>query len=103
MPNQTPQTAARLLTAAFPLALTPLLFWLLAEGYLNLGGGEKDILLTVPWLLWSLAFLIGALWNWHKRLPLARALGWAAVVATGLLLVLGLVIFFISFRSHATP
>jgi hypothetical protein len=102
MPNQAPQTAMRLLTAILPLALTPLFYWLLAEGHLNLGGGEKDILLTVPWLLWSLAFLFGAMWNWHKHLPLARALGWAALVATAMLLILGTVILFVGFRPRAT-
>lgn len=100
MPTRTSQIAVRLLTASLPLALTPLFFWLLAEGYLNLGGGEKDILMTLPWLLWSLAFLVAALWSWHRHLPLLRSLGRAALAATALTLTLGAVIAFVSLRPR---
>ena len=31
-------------TATVPLLLTPVFFYVLAEGVLNLGGGEKDII-----------------------------------------------------------
>ena len=52
----------RLLTLLLPLALTPLLVFLLADGYINLGGGEKDVLMALPWLLWALLFL-GFVWQ----------------------------------------
>jgi len=38
----------RLILSIVPLALTPLLGFLIAEGYLNFGGGEKDLFLLVP-------------------------------------------------------
>ena len=47
--------------AAIPLCLTPFLFFAIAEGWLNFGGGEKDLLLLIPYLIWSLSFFIIAL------------------------------------------
>ena len=62
--------------AGLPLALAPALFFALAEGWLNAGGGEKDILLTLPYGIWSFLFFISAgvliakrwhLWPWIRR------------------------------------
>lgn len=49
------------LLAFFPLLLTPVLFYALAEGYINLGGGGKDIIVVVPYFIWALIFLIVAI------------------------------------------
>ena len=49
---------AQATVATLPLLMTPVLFYVLAEGILNLGGGEKDIILVFPWLLWSTIFAI---------------------------------------------
>ena len=46
------------IVATVPLLLTPVLFFGLAEGVINLGGGEKDIIWVFPWLLWSIIFAI---------------------------------------------
>ena len=77
----------RILTAFLPLALTPVLFFALAEGWVNLGGGEKDILMLVPWLLWSLIFATTALTLWWRRWALTRSLVCSAPVGTAGLLI----------------
>jgi len=51
---------AQALLASVPLLLTPVLFYVLAEGVLNLGGGEKDILWIFPWFIGSVVFAICA-------------------------------------------
>ena len=51
---------AQALLASVPLLFTPVLFYVLAEGVLNLGGGEKDILLIIPWFIGSVVFAISA-------------------------------------------
>ncbi len=79
--------------AALPLLLTPVLFFMLAEGWLNLGGGEKDILITLPWLIWSLIFFITALVLIVKGWALRR---W--IVRSGLVsLVVMLLLFVIAY------
>ncbi len=83
----------RALVAFAPLALTPLLLWLLGNGGLSFGGGEKDMLLVFPWMLWSICFAIVFLvksrtMKGYVR-PIVRGLGWA----TGLLILLWLVLF----------
>jgi hypothetical protein len=50
------QAAIRILVALLPLLLTPVFGFLLADGYLNFGGGEKDILLVIPWTFGSLLY-----------------------------------------------
>lgn len=47
--------------AITPLLLTPLVFYTLTEGKLNLGGGEKDILWMIPWVVWGALFPASAL------------------------------------------
>jgi hypothetical protein len=70
-----------------PLALSPLLLFLVAEGYLNFGGGEKDIILILPWILWSLVY--GVIFGvcWARKLHLRRVLSYAASGATVLVVV----------------
>ena len=70
-----------------PLAVSPLLLFLIADGYLNFGGGEKDIILMLPWVLWSLAYGIVFAVCWARKLPLRRVLSYAAGGATGLVIV----------------
>jgi len=67
-----------------PLAVTPLLVLLIAEGYLNFGGGEKDLILALPWIIWSLAYAIVFAACWARRLPLRRTLYYSAGGAAGL-------------------
>ena len=63
----------RILLALLPLFLTPALGFLLAGGYLNLGGGEKDIILVLPWAFCSLVYGVSCFFLWYRRRPLGRA------------------------------
>ena len=81
----------RLGLSILPLALTPLLGFLIAEGYLNFGGGEKDLLLLLPWLAWSVVYLFFFLVFWWKRVSIRRGLAYAVCGATGVLTIVYLV------------
>ena len=76
----------RLPIAILPLALS-FLFGYLLTGPLSLGGGEKDILLAIPLVAWSVLFLVCFLVLSLRRRPLLWSFGVAACVSAGLLLV----------------
>jgi len=57
----------RLIIILTPLLLTPVVGFMLAEGLVNLGGGEKDIIFLIPWALWSILFAIAGLALWKKK------------------------------------
>lgn len=80
---------ARIVTALVPLSLTPILLLALAEGFADLGGGELDMLILVPWTVWSLAFGMAAFVLWSLQWPLLRSIAASALAATILLLVGG--------------
>ena len=81
--------------AAIPLLLTPVVFYALAEGWMNFGGGEKDILLAFPYFLWALLFFTTALVLIIKRWPLKR---W--IIRSGFISIVSmLVIFFILYLT----
>lgn len=61
----------RILILFLPISITPLLGLLIAGAYLNFGGGEKDLLLLIPWILWSVIFIISGLWMWRTQ-PLTK-------------------------------
>lgn len=69
--------------AVVPLLITLLLGWLTMEGYLNFGGGEKDIILALPLLLWSVVYLCCYLALWWRRLSTARSVAGSGVLASG--------------------
>ncbi len=75
----------RLILSIAPVALTPLLGFLIAHGYLNFGGGEKDILLLIPWLVWSVVYFVLFLIFWRRKLSIQKGCGYAAAGATGAL------------------
>jgi hypothetical protein len=75
----------RLGVSLLPLGLTPLLVLFIGEGYLNFGGGCKDVFLLIPWVVWSLLFLIISLVGWWKKWPLAKGVVFSALGATALL------------------
>ncbi|MGE0703698.1 MAG: hypothetical protein AB7F99_13205 [Vicinamibacterales bacterium] len=68
----------RVVVAILPLLATPVLLWLIGDGYLNFGAGEKDLFMAVPWFLWSLVFGVASLVFWARGLTLQRASAWAA-------------------------
>ena len=55
------------------------------EGYVNFGGGEKDLLILIPWILWSLIYLAIFIVIWCKRMPLLRGVVYSTAGATTLL------------------
>ena len=75
----------RLGLVLLPLALTPLLFVLIAEGVVNLGGGEKDLFVLLPWTLGAVLFAVSSLVLWRRGWSVARATGMAATVSLGVL------------------
>ena len=81
--------AFRVLVALLPLLFTPVLGYLLAEGYLNLGGGEKDIILVLPWAFCSLVYGISCFFLWHRRWALGRSTLLSIIVAIAGLVLAG--------------
>lgn len=80
------------------LAVAPLLFsllfgWLVMDGYLNFGGGDKEIFLAVPLLLWSLAYLCCYVTLWWRRATPGRTLALSVSIATGFLVIAWLALF----------
>ena len=82
----------RLALSLLPLGLTPLLIHLIGYGYLNFGGGCKDVLMMVPWMVWSLIYLIISIVCWRKQWSIARGIAWSVIGATGVLALLFLVL-----------
>lgn len=91
----------RLTLALLPLLLTVLFGWLTMEGHLNFGGGEKDIFLLIPLILWSLLFGIAVLVFSLRRAGLSRTLGLSAALATGLLVLIWSALFMILLARQA--
>jgi hypothetical protein len=87
----TEHPVVRVATAFIPLALSPALAAAINAGILSFGGGDKDIVLIIPWVLWSLAYAVVALVCWRRRVGLPSSLLWAAIWATGLTLAVALV------------
>jgi hypothetical protein len=83
----TSNRSLRLTLLLLPFLLTWPLGWATMEGYLNFGGGEKDIFLLVPWLLWSIIYaIIGAVF-WKRGRALWQSTWMAAVLAAGICIV----------------
>ena len=82
----------RIATAILPLALAPLLLWLIAGGHVDLGGGEKDLIWILPWVLWSLVFAMSCLFLWHRGWPHSRSLLRSAIIGFGSVLLAGIVL-----------
>ncbi len=74
----------KLLVGVTPLLLTFLFAWLVMEDYLSFGGGEKEIFLAVPPLIWSFLFLVCYLVLWWRRLAPGRSVVVSSAIATGL-------------------
>jgi hypothetical protein len=81
------EALSRLGVALFPAALSVLFAWLLMEGFIGLGGGEKDIFLALPMLLWSVAFAVSCLVFWVRRTHPRRSALLSAGYATTILFV----------------
>lgn len=91
----------RLALAVAPLALSVLFAWASAEGHLNFGGGEKDILLAAPLFLWSLVYLIACLVLWARSASLKRTTLISAAIATALIAIAWIALFAASWLGYA--
>jgi hypothetical protein len=49
-----------------PLALVPLVFFSLAEGWVSFGGGEKDIILAFPFAVWAIIYTVAFAVMWVR-------------------------------------
>jgi hypothetical protein len=76
-----------------PLALTPIWGFLLSEGYLNFGGGCKDIILVIPWLIWSLVYSLFFIVLWIRVRSLGRLIAYSIAGASGVMVLAGIVLF----------
>jgi hypothetical protein len=71
---------ARLGIALLPAALTPLLVVAIGSDWISLGGGEKDLVVAIPWALWSVIFAVSSLVLWRRGWSLSRSIRRSAVV-----------------------
>lgn len=83
------------------MLITPGLIYILAEGWLDLGGGEKDILLAFPYFLWALIFFVVALVLIIKRWPLRKWLLRSGFISIIAMLVLGIFAYITSWLGIA--
>lgn len=80
--------------ALIPFLLAPAWIFLLADGYLDFGGGEKDVLLTLPWVIWSVVFAICSFFLIYRRWAIGRWVVRSALISTAILVGVGAVAFF---------
>jgi len=59
-------TTKRIIVLIFPLLATPLIVFLIAENYLSFGGGDKDIVILIPWIAWSAVFIVSGIVLWKR-------------------------------------
>jgi hypothetical protein len=92
----------KLAACLLPLALTPLWGFLISEGYLNFGGGCKDIILVIPWLLWSVAYSLFFIVLWIKGRSFGRLTAYSIAGASGVILVAWMMLLFWLWRPAPT-
>lgn len=80
------------------MLLTPIWGYLIADGYLNFGGGEKDLFLLIPWIIWAFIYLLIFIIAWIKRRNTKVIVLYSVGGATGIL-ALAWVILFIWFNK----
>jgi len=88
----------KLALCLLPLGLSPLWVFLIAEDYLSFGGGEKDLFLLIPWLVWSILYAIIFAVCWAKGMPTKRLLAYSAGGAAVLVVLLWVVLLLWSTR-----
>ena len=94
------ETLKQLFLSLLPLTLTPLFGFLLAEGLLDLGGGEKDIIWAFVWAVWSVLFAISSLILIWRGWPLKKWIGRSMLVAmAGLLAIWGMALVLLMLRQ----
>ena len=83
----------KLILCLLPLLMTPIWGHLLSYGYLDFGGGDKDIFLLIPWLFWSFLYLLIFIVAWFKRKKIKVILFYAIGGATGIFALTWIVLF----------
>jgi hypothetical protein len=87
-----------------PLALTPVLGFLISDGYLNLGGGCKDIILLIPWLLWSLVYSLFFIVLWIRGRSLGRLTAYSIAGASGVIVLVWIMLYcFLWYPGQPVP
>ena len=84
-----------------PLLFTPVLIYGLAEGILDYGEGEKDILLALPWLIWSVVFALCSFALIYRRWVIRRWVLRSGLISTGVLVGSGIIAYVGSFLGIA--
>ena len=92
---------AQVMLALIPFLLTPVVIYGLAEGFLDFGGGEKDIILALPWLIWSVVFALCSFALIYYRWVVTKWVLRSALIATTVLVGLGLIAYTGSFLGIA--
>lgn len=82
----------RISAALLPLAGTPVLFFGIVEGWIDLGGGEKDLVWVLPCLLWSMLFAVASLVCWRRGTAFIRSIAASAMLATAGVLIVAVVV-----------
>ena len=83
----------KVILCLLPLLMTPVWGYLIAEGYLNFGGGEKDLFLLVPWIVWSFIYLLGFIFLWVKGKETKTIVKYSTGAATAILLLAWIILF----------
>ena len=77
----------RVVVTLVPLALVPVLLILIANGHLDLGGGEADLVWVLVWLVWSVLFALSSVVLWRRGWSIGRSVVRSMLVGlVGLLL-----------------
>ena len=97
-PRTNRATTQRFLTkmaiCLLPLALTPFWGFLISEGYLNFGGGCKDIILLIPWLLWSLVYFLFFIVLSVRGRPFGQLIAYSVAGASGVIVLVWIIMLF---------
>jgi hypothetical protein len=83
----------KLILCLLPILMTPIWGHLLSYGYLDFGGGDKDIFLLIPWLFWSFFYLLIFIVAWIMRKKIKVILFYAIGGATGIFALTWIVLF----------
>ena len=83
----------KLILCLLPILITPIWGHLLSYGYLDFGGGDKDIFLLIPWLFWSFLYLLIFIVAWIMGKEIKVILFFAIGGATGIFALTWIVLF----------
>jgi hypothetical protein len=92
----TPQEfLTKIAVCLLPLALTPIWGFLISEGYLNFGGGCKDIVLLIPWLLWSFVYSLFFIVLWIRGRSFGKLIAYSIAGASGVIVLVWIIMLFL--------